>query len=168
MNLDEVEFLRRIDPGEDPGTQHPPALVLAHLVGMLELGPLDHVDLVIGVDQPHGTRNRNRLRRLVAGDHDDRDAGVAAGADRRFRIGARRVVETDEADQRQLLVRLGRLVRDGFLRQGQGAKTFTRQGLAALEPLVTRIVVERFLAVLGYHRGCPPPQGSLRHPRQLI
>ena len=58
-----------------------------------------------GIAEPDGAADAARGHRVIAGHHDDADAGSPAVLDGMWHIGARRVLQADKADEGQIFVR---------------------------------------------------------------
>ena len=58
----------------------------------------------LALDESDGARHGVRRARVVAGDHDDADAGLPAAAHRRRHFGARRILQPDQASEHELIL----------------------------------------------------------------
>ena len=88
---------------------------------------------------------------VVAGDHDDADAGAPAGLDGVRHVGARRVFQRDETDESQTLIGRGFGVVGALAGAGQHAQAVMAEMFDALVPMCAGFVIERGQAVIGQH-----------------
>ena len=94
----EPELFLRTHAGKDVGAQQ--CLVIGRHKSR-QIGPFDGTRH--SAPQSHGTANAARRHRVIAGDHDHSDPRFPAGSYGLRHVGARRVRETDETQEGQIL-----------------------------------------------------------------
>ncbi len=147
QGLDDDHFLLGGDPGEDH---------LGCIEGNLQAGGAHLADLVAGhdawrcaADHIDFAANRQRRARMVAGAHDDAQAGRMAAAHRLMNIRPGRVFEADQAAQGHALF-VRRLVGGQRLPgAGNDAQATAGQVFVGLPKVVAGIGIERFEGIAG-------------------
>ena len=130
-----ADFLRRIDPGVDLHLHH--ALQQGRIVQRGQVLPGQHLRLRVGHDA-QALRNGARGGRMVAGDHDRRDARADAVTHGGGGLGARRVDQRDQTEKLQVLfdfVGRQRVGQIGVItpRQSQHAQALCRQAVRLVD-----------------------------------
>ena len=146
VQLDEVQLLPRGGAGKEARVEALVSLLVTQRVGRLHVGPVHHRG-VVAVHQPHGLSDTARRHGLVAGHHDDLDAGPAAHLDGRLHVVARRVVEAHQGQEREALVRRRAGIVDRLLGEGEDAEALVRHLFVTLAPAGAGLVVELFFSV---------------------
>ena len=135
--------------GRDPREDH--VLVLLQLRLEVVLGHLLEVDagddahVLVAADDADAAGDGLGREPVVAGDHDDADAGAEGLVDRRAHFRPRRVDHADQAEEGQVgldRVRrvVGELVRQAALADGEHAQRLARHGVVLRHDLLAALV----------------------------
>ena len=140
----QFELFARADARENADVEQRAALAAGHL---RDLRAFD--DIGGGVAEADGAADAARGHRVIAGDHDHADAGLPAVLDGVRHVGARRILQPDEADEGQAVIGVRVGLRACLHGAGQHAQAVMAEMLDAGEPFTAHVVVERHLAVFG-------------------
>ena len=149
VGFDKREFLRRAYAGEDGDPAQSGGARPDDLGGQLAVNDPAGV-----FKQPDGTADAARGHRVIAGHHHDADSGAVALVDGVRHVGPRRVLETDQTDQKEAFVGRAVGLRVRLHRTGEHTQAVVAEVVGAREPFGTRVAVELHVAVVGDDAGC--------------